>query len=197
MQSIDYKDARLIFVLRKEHAQNFALDARLRQLFGSSIDLILLDEPTEGALCSCLRAKSLIDNDNHLVIFTPDCYFEPRFSLSRMKEQWDGAVSVFSSCNDAHSYVQLDDNGLVQYAAEKQVISNDAVGGLYYFKRGHTFVRFAQEQIKRSMRTKGEFYICPVFNLLIEAGMKIGIDRNAKHVVLGTPEDLRRHVTEE
>lgn len=196
MQSIDCQDARLIFILREEHAQNFGLDEKLKQMFGPFIELILLDKPTEGALCTCLHAKSLINTEDPLVIFTPDCYFEPRFSLSKMKEQWDGAVSVFSSCNDAHSYVQLDENELVQRAAEKQVISGDAVGGLYYFKHGKTFVHFAQEQIKRSMRTKGEFYICPVFNLLIEADMKIGIDRNVQHVVLGTPEDLQRHTNE-
>lgn len=194
MESINYRDARLIFVLRKEHARDFGLNQELKRLFGPSIELIFLYEPTEGALCTCLKAKRLINNDAPLVIFTPDCHFTPQFSLSRMEEQWDGAVSVFSSRNDAHSYVQLNEEGLVQRAAEKEVISNDAVGGLYYFKKGSTFVQFAEEQIRRDMRTKGEFYICPVFNLLIEAGMKIGVDRNLQHTVLGTPEDLKRHM---
>ena len=42
------------------------------------------------------------------------------------------------------------------------------------------------------MRTKGEFYIAPVYNLLIDRGKKIGIDKNTRHDILGTPEDLEK-----
>lgn len=194
MESIDRANGRLIFVLRKEHADRYSLDVKLKAMFGDSISLLLLDAPTDGALSTCLHAAPLIDNHDPLVIFTPDCHFTPQFSLSRMAGEWDGAVSVFPSRSSAHSYVALDSNDLVVRAAEKEVISSHAVGGLYYFKKGSTFVHFAKEQIRYNMRTKGEFYICPVFNLLINAGMRVGIDRNTQHTVLGTPEDLRQHL---
>lgn len=190
MESIDYENSNLIFIVRNEHVETFNLDLKLKQIFGQEITIIILENQTEGALCTCLFAERYIDNDSPLIIFTPDCYFEPKFSIGRIPENYDGAVSTFSSASSAHSYVQLDSNNLVVKAAEKEVISENAVGGLYYFKRGNVFVKYAKEQIQKNIKTKGEFYICPVYNLLIEDGLKIGIDKNTKHDILGTPEDL-------
>ena len=44
----------------------------------------------------------------------------------------------------------------------------------------------------KNIRTKGEFYIAPVFNLLIDQGFNVGIDKNTRHDILGTPEDLEK-----
>jgi len=190
MESIDYENSNLIFIVRREHVQTFNLDLKLKEIFGQDIIIIILENPTEGALCTCLFAEKYINNDCPLIIFTPDCYFEPKFSIERVSSNYDGAVSTFSSTSPAHSYVQLNSDNLVVKAAEKEVISENAVGGLYYFKRGSVFVKYAKDQIEKNIKTKGEFYICPVYNLLIDAGLKIGIDKNTRHDILGTPEDL-------
>ena len=102
-------------------------------------------------------------------------------------------VVVFNSDSIAHSYVTLDDNGYVTNAAEKEVISNYAVGGLYYYRRGSDFVKYSHQLIENNDRVNGEFYICPVFNYLISDGGKIGIEENTKHLILGTPEDLKKY----
>lgn len=190
MESIDYENSNLIFIVRNEHVETFNLDLKLKEIFGQEITIIILENQTDGALCTCLFAERYIDNDSPLIIFTPDCYFEPKFSLKNISPDYDGAVSTFSSTSPAHSYVQLNAENFVTRAAEKEVISENAVGGLYYFKLGSLFVKYAKEQINRNIKTKGEFYICPVYNLLIEDGLKIGIDKNTRHDILGTPEDL-------
>ena len=81
---------------------------------------------------------------------------------------------------------------IVAETKEKEVISDMAIGGLYYFKKGNYFVGAAEHMINNNMRTKGEFYIAPVYNLLIDEGYKIGIDKNTRHDILGTPEDLEK-----
>jgi len=110
--------------------------------------------------------------------------------------RYDGLVGVFGSNNPAHSYVAVGAEGFVTRAAEKRVISENAVGGLYYFRRGSDFVKYSKEMISRELKVKGEYYICPVFNLLIEADKKIGIEKQSVHVVLGTPADLEKYVEE-
>lgn len=193
LESVNYKDANLIFIVREEHVKDYDIDTKLRSRFGNLIEVIRVNKITEGALCTCLLAEKYINNEAPLVIFTPDCYFEPRFDANNVDSKYDGIVAVFHSTSPAHSYVQLDD-GFVTKAAEKEVISEHAVGGLYYFRHGNMFVKYAHKQIEMNMRTKGEFYICPVYNLLIEDGLKIGIDRNTRHEILGTPEDLQRYL---
>ena len=195
LDSVEHEDCNLIFIVRQEHITKHNIDTVLKEKFGNDIKLISIEKDTAGAICSCLLAEEHIDNESPLVIFTPDCYFEPQFKPKQIDEKYDGMVVVFESDNPAHSYVVLDDNGYVTKAAEKDVISTNAVGGLYYFKRGSDFVRNAKRMVKRNQRVKGEFYICPVYNLLIEEfEAKIGIDVNSRHVVLGTPEGLQDYL---
>ena len=130
------------------------------------------------------------------MIFTPDCYFEPQVDPDNIHERFDGMVCVFESESPAHSYVRLmygmegDTEEYVCDVAEKEVISNLAIGGLYYWKKGSNFVKYGSEMIERNERVNGEFYIAPVFNRFIENGRHVGIDRNTRHDILGTPEDL-------
>lgn len=193
LESINHKDLNLFFIVRQEHVDEFNIDTILKEKFGDGIHITIIDYTTDGALCTCLLVEKHINNDEPLVIFTPDCYFEPQFDPKDIDEKYDGMVVVFESDNLAHSYVVLDDDGYVIKAAEKEVISNNAVGGLYYYRKGSDFVKYGHQSIKDNERVNNEFYICPVFNYLIEDGGKIGIEKNTKHLILGTPDDLEEH----
>ena len=193
LESINHKDLNLFFIVRQEHVDEFNIDTILKEKFGDDIHITIIDYTTDGALCTCLLVEEHINNDEPLVIFTPDCYFEPRFNPKDVDKKYDGMVVVFESDNLAHSYVVLDDNGYVTKAAEKEVISNNAVGGLYYYRKGSDFVKYGYQSIEDNDRVNNEFYICPVFNYLIKDGGKIGIDKNTKHLILGTPDDLKEH----
>ena len=196
LRSIDLEDCNLIFVVKKDHIENNQIDTNLIELYGNQIKIIATDTKTGGALSSCLLANTEINNDIPLLIFTPDCYFEPKIIPSNIDPTLDGLVCVFESSSDAHSYVRLNENNHVTQTAEKEVISNDAIGGFYYFKSGKLFVDYANKLIDRKLTTKGEYYIAPVYNLLIDDEYKIGIDRNTKHIILGTPADLERYLNE-
>ena len=83
----------------------------------------------------------------------------------------------------------------IEYPVEKpseEVISNLAIGGLYYWKKGSNFVKYGNKMIERNERVNGEFYIAPVFDRFINKGHRVGIDRNTRHDIMGTPEDLEK-----
>ena len=105
-------------------------------------------------------------------------------------EDMDGFLLTFKANSDAHSYVELDDDGYALRTAEKEVISQNAAVGVYYYKTGSSFVKYAKEMIEKNIRTKGEFYICPMYNMMIRDGMKVGIHQTEKMHVLGTPAEL-------
>ncbi len=192
LESVNIDDCNLIFIIREDHVKEHNLNLVLRSKY-KDCKIVIIPGLTEGALCTCLLAEELIDNDNPLMIFTPDCYFEPQIDPKKIDSFYDGLVCVFKSSSPAHSYVRMNQfESLVAETKEKEVISDKAIGGLYYFKKGSTFVSNAKFMIENDMRTKGEFYIAPVYNLLIDRGLKIGIDKNTRHDILGTPEDLEK-----
>ena len=77
--------------------------------------------------------------------------------------------------------------------AEKKPISDIATTGIYYWKRGSDYVKYAEQMIKKDVRFNNEFYVCPVFNEAITAGKKIKTFHIDGMWGLGTPEDLENY----
>tara|TARA_B100000287_G_scaffold433895_1_gene496801 strand:+ start:2627 stop:3790 length:1164 start_codon:yes stop_codon:yes gene_type:complete len=189
MRSLISEDCQLIFAVRQEHINNHSVDTFLKNKYGDDIKIVVVDHVTDGSVSTCLLAKEHIDNDNPLFIYTLDVYFEPYFQPV-IPEGTDGFLLTFKSNNDGYSYAQLDEDGFVTKTAEKEVISENAAVGVYGYKSGKTFVKYAEKMIKENIRTKGEFYVCPLYNLMIEDGMKIKTRSVDKMHLMGTPSEL-------
>jgi len=102
----------------------------------------------------------------------------------------DGGIVTFNSTHPKWSFVKLDDNGFVTEVAEKNPISDIATVGIYFWKKGSDYVKYAEKMIEKNVRINNEFYVCPVFNQAIEDGKKIITHQIDKMLGLGTPEDL-------
>ena len=190
LDCLNYKDCNLIFVLRDEHVYNHHMDELLMKKFGDDISIVVLDQLTDGSVCSCLFAESLIDNDAPLVIHTLDIEFRPVFDPHVIETlDADGLILTFKSNSTNYSYAQLDKDGNVTKTAEKKAISPNACVGIYGFKKGSDFCKYAREMIERDLRTKNEFYISPLYNVLIEDGKKIITESVDKMHIFGTPDE--------
>lgn len=190
----DPKDVRLIFVVREEHCSNHDIIGVLQSLFSEYGEVVasVVSQVTQGTLCSCLIARDKIDPNEPLIIYTPDVCYESDFTLPSFVESGlDGSVLTFKANSPDHSYVVVDEDGVATRTAEKIVISGDALVGVYCFKTGAMFLKYADEAIESGVKVNNEFYISPMYNLLIRDGLKIGIHRTHKMYVLGTPEDLQ------
>ena len=192
LDCLDYKDCNLIFVLRDEHVYNHHMDELLKKKFGDDITIVVLDQLTDGSVCSCLFAEEYIDNDAPLVIHTLDIEFRPVFDPHIIETlDADGLILTFKSNSINYSYAQLDSEGIVTKTAEKKAISPNACVGIYGFKKGSDFCKYAKEMISRNLRTKNEFYISPLYNVLIEDGKKIVTEGVDKMHIFGTPDEYR------
>lgn len=189
LNCIDLKEFNKIFIIRREHVTNFNMDKFLNEKFGDDIKIIISETDTEGTVSTCLLAEKLI-NETPLLITTLDVFFEPKFSLNLVKDEVDGSIVVFESDNPNYSYSRINEEGLVVETAEKKVISNLSSVGLYYFTRGTDFVKYSYRMIEENIRTNNEFYVCPLYNLLIKDGKKINTITVDKCEPLGTPEEM-------
>ena len=189
--SIDPKEYQITFVVRQDHIDNFGIDSILIQKFGDSINIIATPTITRGTVESCLLAEKYIDNDNPLVIYTLDVHFQPKFYVKDIDKSIDGMILTFKDNSTSYSYVQLDENQRVIKTAEKNVISENAAVGIYYFSKGSTFVRHGKNMIENNLHlTNNEFYVCPIYNLMIEEGSYIVNKSVDKMYLMGTPEEL-------
>jgi len=185
-------EAHHIFIVQKEHYKKYNLETVLK-LIKPNCSIVQVEGVTEGAACTTLLAKKLINNDNPLVIANSDQFVEwnaNEVMYAFSTEGIDGGILTFQSTHPKWSYAKKNDSGFVSEVAEKKPISTNATVGIYYYKKGSDYVRCAEKMIEKDIRTNNEFYVCPVYNELIKEGGKVRIKNINKMWGLGTPEDL-------
>lgn len=183
-----------IFICQKEHLEKYAIKDLL-ELIKKGSEIISIDKITEGAAITVLLAKSMINNDEELIIANSDQLLDwsPQHFLSFMrKKNVDGGIVTFISTHPKWSFVKVDEGGYVKEVAEKRPISNIATVGIYYFKKGRYFVEAAEKMVKKNVRVNNEFYVAPTYNEMILEGKKILSYPVAEMRGLGTPEDLQK-----
>lgn len=185
-------EAHYIFLVQKEHYQKYNLK-QLLSLISPNCDIIQVDGITEGAACTTLLAKEFINSSDPLLIANSDQYVEWNSNeclYAFTADEIDGGIVSFKATHPKWSFAKVGADGFVEQVAEKNPISDDATVGIYYWKQGSDYVKYAEDMISKNIRTNNEFYVCPVFNQAIQDGKKIKIKQISRMWGIGTPEDL-------
>jgi len=187
--------ARFVFICQREHLASHGFEAGLRRA-APGCEIVAIDGVTDGAARTVLLAEHAIDPDDVLVIANSDQWVDHTMQahLDVMRRGGlDGVIMTMTADDPKWSFVALDSRNLVTRVVEKVVISDEATVGIYTFARGGDFVRAAKAMIVADERVNGEFYVAPVYNQLIAAGARIGIDNvgseGAGMYGLGIPAD--------
>jgi beta-phosphoglucomutase-like phosphatase (HAD superfamily)/dTDP-glucose pyrophosphorylase len=185
-------EANYIFIVQKEHYEKYSLQYLLN-LIAPNCNIVQVDGITEGAACTTLLAKELINNDYPLVMANSDQFVEWNSNeclYAFNADGIDGGIVSFKATHPKWSYAKIGEDGFVSEVAEKKPISNNATVGIYFWKKGSDYVKYAEQMIEKNIRTNGEFYVCPVFNEAISDGKKIRVKEIERMWGIGTPEDL-------
>lgn len=176
----------VLFIIQKEHR---ALKQKILGLLPES-QIIELDDYTTGPVETLSSCFHLLQDDEPIIVCDCDLYFEsPEFIqfLSHRDESVESAVLTFMSDNPSYSYIKLKDN-LILEIKEKEVISNNAVCGCYYFKTGKGLINAACNALDRY--SDREVFMSDVIRMSIQKGDRVCGFKTEKHVSLGTPEEI-------
>ena len=185
-------EANYTFIVQKEHYEKYSLQYLLN-LIAPNCNIVQVDGLTEGAACTTLLAKEFIDNDAPLVMANSDQFVEWNSNeclYAFNADGIDGGIVSFKATHPKWSYAKVGDDGFVSEVAEKKPISDNATVGIYFWKKGSDYVKYAEQMIEKNIRTNNEFYVCPVFNEAIQDGKKVRIKDIERMWGIGTPEDL-------
>jgi HAD superfamily hydrolase (TIGR01509 family) len=173
-------NGRFIFIVKGEHCEQYNIDIMLK-MFLPNCEVVKVWGPQGGATRSVLEAKHLFDNSDHLVIANSDQMVEwdsGDFMYHMIAKNVEGGILVFNDTNPKWSFAKINELGHVTEVAEKNPISDIATVGIYYYKRGSDFVKYAEQMISKNIKTNNEFYVCPIFNEYIGDG---GENRSLLH----------------
>jgi NDP-sugar pyrophosphorylase family protein len=189
-------DTQFYFIFQKKHVDQYGLelDAVLRKA-GIDYRLIITDGLTDGAVNTAILAVPHIKKFDELIIANSDQWVAwdlNRFLKTMHTENADGAMPIFidEKQENKWSFVAMDDTRRITEVRAKDAFTKFAVVGIYYFKQKDYFEYYANKMILANKRVNGEFYVCPVYNELIQDNKRVFAYKVDKMVGLGTPNDF-------
>lgn len=164
-----------LFIAREEQGTAAFITEQVAQLGIADARTTMLARPTLGQADTVRLGlqQAGIGGATPLTIFNIDT-FRPgfRYPDAPWMQGADGYLEVMPGSDPGFSFVLPGEDGRVIATAEKQVISNWASTGLYWFRRANDF-QDTMERDEGSARAHGELYVAPLYNALIARGLDI------------------------
>lgn len=191
-------DGNYMFVIRKTEYSDQIRDILLT--LKPSCTIIETAELTEGSACSISLLRDFINNDQPLL--TTNCDQVLKWNPKKFQKfcettTFDGVVATYPfgdiklNSKSPYSFVKLVDGCAVDFM-EKFAISEDALCGIHFWRKGKDFISSAQKMFEKNDRVNNEFYVSTAYKHFVESGGKVTAFKLSEEQFysLGTPEDL-------
>lgn len=191
------KNDRVIVVALEEHEREHQISEHFRRFLPeiSDIHFRWIAGVTDGqATTASLAADFFVENSPLSIANIDTAFSAPTLRRDLESAAADGWLGSFYSHDPKYSFARTDENGFVTEVQEKVAISSHALSGLYTFRSGQDFLDAYQEARGIDLRVKGEFYIAPMYNLLLKKGQKFRLNKAEWCHPLGTPEEVEAFV---
>lgn len=184
------------FVIRQEHVENQQLDTLIKQVLPEA-NVIVIPSLTRGAAETALAAENALNPNDGLIIMDCDLWFKSDGYEKMVHQSLEGLSDItgglltFTADNPRYSYAEINNDGYVMRTAEKQVISQYAITGAYFFSNAQAFIDVAHKLLRTPIsQTMPEYYISNLYNILIANGKKVKAATIDQFASFGTPEEL-------
>lgn len=189
---------KIVFVVLEEHFHKYKLEdvvSKLIRKMGIVVEqeFKTLREVSRGQSETAYIAAKELNQQEPLIIYNVDTYFDFNFDDVINKDgslYSDGLILGVKQDGTNWSFAVTDSNKRVLRTAEKERISDNALVGFYAFKKTEDFVKGFERQFSENKKTKGEFYIAPIYNFLIEDDKYITYRNVSEFIPLGTPQEI-------
>ncbi len=197
------KQSDLVFICLQVHEDEHKISSLLKKTFSNDINIVLIPEVTRGAVETVMVARTFFDSDEDMIVSDSDHYFDGTSLYEAILNKDNdvmGIIPVFQPPdNDPKWSFTLFDKNLNALAVGEKDAELAARGayaniGGYYFTKGKIFAQEADKMIKKQEMYgnpgKQEFYVAPMYQRLINNGMRVKVAIAPKVWGLGTPSDL-------
>ncbi len=151
----------------KEWISNF-MDEQIREV---TYRFHFTEDTPPGPAATASKAIPLIQNNDACIVINSDqfIWFEIPVGFG---EQEIAFLPVYAEYSGKSSYVRVDPQHNVLEVKEKQLISQIASAGVYGFSSKAMFEEALNWTFENRIMRRGEYYIGPAFNHLIDIGIE-------------------------
>lgn len=196
-----------VFVCRREHVEEFAIDRTLGRYF-NPCRIVIVDNLTEGQASTCLLASAGLKDDDFVTVGACDNAMKwDKASYQELANDHDLDFIVWTFRGNKavlkdprmYGWVKRNADGMIKSISVKQPISanplkDDAVIGAFTFRTVKDLRDSIASMIKANSRINGEFYLDNAVNFALAMGLKGRIFNVEEYVCWGTPDDLQQYL---
>jgi bifunctional N-acetylglucosamine-1-phosphate-uridyltransferase/glucosamine-1-phosphate-acetyltransferase GlmU-like protein len=164
------KVSKKIFIVKKEDIEKYNIDLEIKKEYPDAY-IIVQNEKISGPLKTVMLAEDILNTDEDILILDCDMYTDIEYNKI-FKDNYDAVIITFNSNEKNYSYVKKDNDNVIN-VIEKQVISNEAIAGGFYWKNGKSFLKYARLAIDNKKIINGEYYISSIYNFAVKDNIKI------------------------
>jgi glucose-1-phosphate thymidylyltransferase len=150
---------------------------------------VIQDDP-RGQSHAIYLAREYLDGPM-LVIFADTLI---KTNLSSLENETGEAIAWVKPVSDPRRFgvAEINGKGLVNRLVEKptDLTNNLALVGFYYFKDSELLISAIEEQMRRDIQIKGEYYLADAINIMLARGLKMRTCSVDVWLDAGTPEAL-------
>ena len=195
----------IVFIILKEHDETFGMQNQLREIYSPDVNIVVLPAVTRGAAETAYQAKFFLGDEEDVLFSDSDHFFNGKIlemAIAEKKPDVAGIIPVFIPPNDgiarwSYSLLKNGTAEIVQVGEKDPELMRKGAPaniGAYYFSKAKYFLREVEEVMEKNEVSgpsgKGEFYIAPLYQRLLNKGMKLQAAILPEVWGLGTPDDL-------
>ncbi|MBJ6751470.1 glycosyltransferase family 2 protein [Geomonas anaerohicana] len=185
-----------LFVVRRADQGADFIRARAKANGIDDVQVIELDQPTDGQATTARLACDHLEPDTPVAIFNIDTGVQP-YLLKPVQASGDGWIPCFRAPGEAWSFVRTDEACRALEVREKKRISELATIGFYWFSSAALYCNAYDTYYSCAGREeRGERYVAPVYNQLIAEGRDVMVTELdfASVTPLGTPKEVETFI---
>ena len=196
----------LIFVIFEGHENDFEISEKLKDIYSDKISIVIQKEPPPlGAAYGAWLTRDLISDREDIIVTDSDHFFDGSYLdtiINNKRKDTAGIIPVFRARNEgipkwSYSLTEPDSNIITRVGEKDPELMNAGAYaniGAYYFSKAKHFFDIAEKMIRQNRKFgppgKEEFYIAPIYQILIDQGYKVEAAVIPEVWGLGTPSDL-------
>ena len=195
------------FICNSKHLNETNMIDVLKNIKPNS-NIIEIPNHKKGPVYAVSLIKELIEDEEEVIVNYCDfgTYWNYQDFLSHTRNRGaDGAIPSYKGFHPHmlgstnYAFIRDDKQWMLEIKEKEPFTKNRmqefASNGTYYFKKGLYVKKYFEELMKRDINLNGEYYVSLVYNLLVEADLKVSVYEIQHMLQWGTPQDLEEYNT--
>ena len=197
-------DHDFIFICNEDHLSNQEWNMRgILESMASSARIVSIPSHKLGPVNAILEAREALDLEVPTVVNYADfaCRWDfDSFLQDISSRSLSGSVPAYRGFHPhsggSTNYAYIKEHALyLEDIREKTPFTDNKVdefasSGTYYFESARLMLELFEEQVKREISVKGEYYVSSSMELMRERGLDVGVFELEHFMQWGTPQDL-------